>query len=102
MTNYDSAFDKLVDVSVEQTKIMTEQAMLLRNLIDKIDDVAERHEKSADSTRIYIKDIVTDTAQKSDLWWKRALILVSLAILVSDLLGGTSSAFLARLLGLGK
>ena len=101
-TDLSTAFEKLVDISQEQTQLMTEHNMLLKQLHDRLSSAEERHTKSVIETREVIKAAIKVDGDARDRWFKRAT-MVLIAIISLGTLFGTGSAGAAvvlRLLGL--
>lgn len=91
-TDLSTAFEKLVDISQEQTRLMTEHNMLLRQLHERFDRAEELHTKSVTETRTAVAAIVKNDGDSRDRWFKRAVVILTIIVAVSTLLGGGSEA----------
>jgi hypothetical protein len=90
---YRAAFEKLVDVSLDQTKLLTEQSMLLRELVKgQANDKVERA-LAVSSVKEHINEAIAAGFGVSESWWRRAFLIAVGLIMLSNLVGVALTKF---------
>ena len=80
---YAEPFKQLLEVSRQNVAQSTEQTLLLRQLVESLRDVEDRHKQSTTQTRSLalaatkeLETVIVSEMRSSEGWWRKAVIII--------------------------